>query len=135
MEEARIEHAPNGSLLTYITKADALVKKHSIYLKYYRIRSFLNIRHAHGDLCKHVLQYSIDTNIYHFRSMKHRQYAYIPPNRRIHLPVWYWSIVISCGGRNQNIHHNIDVLYYCKCQLIILNHSGLLDDAIFDFTS
>ena len=27
MEQARIEHAPNGSLLTYITSADALVKK------------------------------------------------------------------------------------------------------------
>ena len=26
MEQARIEHAPNGSLLTYITSADALVK-------------------------------------------------------------------------------------------------------------
>ena len=25
MEKARIEHAPNGSLLTYITSADALV--------------------------------------------------------------------------------------------------------------
>ena len=25
MEQARIEHAPNGSLLTYITSADALV--------------------------------------------------------------------------------------------------------------
>ena len=27
MEQARIEHAPNGSLLTYITIADAMVKK------------------------------------------------------------------------------------------------------------
>ena len=27
MEQARIEHAPNGSLLTYITSADALVNK------------------------------------------------------------------------------------------------------------
>ena len=27
MEQARIEHAPNGSLLTYITSADALVSK------------------------------------------------------------------------------------------------------------
>ena len=26
MEQARIEHAPNRSLLTYITSADALVK-------------------------------------------------------------------------------------------------------------
>ena len=25
MEQARIEHAPNGSLLTYITIADAMV--------------------------------------------------------------------------------------------------------------
>ena len=29
MEQARIEHAPNGSLLTYITSADALVNKHT----------------------------------------------------------------------------------------------------------
>ena len=85
--------------------------------KGYRIRSFLSIRHAHGDLCKHlgidsstnledrysnlflnayinrhahteyfnvievysplgiwhVFLYSINTNIYHFRSMKYRQ--------------------------------------------------------------
>ena len=27
MEQARIEQAPNGSLLTYITSADALVNK------------------------------------------------------------------------------------------------------------
>ena len=88
-------------------------------LKDYRIRSFLSIRHAHGDLCKHlgidsstdlddrysnlflndyinrqaqteylkmikvycplciwhVFLYSINTNIYNFRSMKYRQYA------------------------------------------------------------
>ena len=28
--------------------------KHAIYLKDYHIRSFLSIRHAHGDLCKHI---------------------------------------------------------------------------------
>ena len=83
------------------------------------MRSFLSIRHAHGDLCKHlgidsstdlndrysnlflnayinrhelnkylkmievysslgtwhVFLYSINTNIYHFLSMKYRQYA------------------------------------------------------------
>ena len=31
-----------------------------------------------------VFLYSISTNIYHFRSMKYRQYAIIPPNRRMH---------------------------------------------------
>ena len=31
-----------------------LYKKHAICLKDYRIRSFLSIRHAHGDLCKHL---------------------------------------------------------------------------------
>ena len=85
----------------------------------FRIGSFLSIRHAHGDLCKHlgidsstdlddrysniflnayinrhahteylkmievyspldiwhVFLYSINTNIYHFWSMKYRQYA------------------------------------------------------------
>ena len=31
MEQARIEHAPNGSLLTYITSVDALVNfKHPV---------------------------------------------------------------------------------------------------------
>ena len=88
-------------------------------LKDNRIRSFLSIWHAHGDLCKHLridsstdlddrysnlflnayinrsahteylnmievysplgiwhaFLYSINTNIYHFRSMKYRQYA------------------------------------------------------------
>ena len=29
-------------------------EKHAICLKDYRIRSFLSIRHAHGDLCKHL---------------------------------------------------------------------------------
>ena len=95
------------------------IDKHSICLKNYRIRPFLSIRHAHGDLCKHlgidsstdlddrysnlflnayinrhahteylkmtlfyshlgilhVFLYSIYTNIYHFRSIKYRQYA------------------------------------------------------------
>ena len=90
------------------------IEKHAICLEDYRIRSFLSIRHAHGDLCKHlgidsstdlddrysnlflnayinhhahteylkmiefysplgiwhVFLYSINTNIYHFRSMK-----------------------------------------------------------------
>ena len=32
MEQARIEHAPNGSLLTYITIADAMVDK-IVFLK------------------------------------------------------------------------------------------------------
>ena len=30
------------------------IKKHTICLKDYRIRSFLSIWHAHGDLCKHL---------------------------------------------------------------------------------
>ena len=29
------------------------IEKHAICLKDYRIRPFLSIRHAHGDLCKH----------------------------------------------------------------------------------
>ena len=95
------------------------MEKHVICLKDYIIRSFLSIRHAHGDLCKylgidsstdlddhadrysnlflnayinrhvhteylktievysplgiwHVFLFSINTNIYHFRSMKYR---------------------------------------------------------------
>ena len=96
-----------------------LYKKHAICLKDYKIKCFLSIRHAHGDLCKHlgidsgtdlqdrylnlflnayinrhahteylkmievyspfgirhVFLYSINTNIYHFRSMKYWQYA------------------------------------------------------------
>ena len=30
------------------------LEKHAICLKDYRIRPFLSIRHAHGDLCKHL---------------------------------------------------------------------------------
>ena len=30
------------------------MEKYAICLKDYRIRSFLSIRHAHGDLCKHL---------------------------------------------------------------------------------
>ena len=30
------------------------IGKHAICLKDYRIRPFLSIRHAHGDLCKHL---------------------------------------------------------------------------------
>ena len=96
-----------------------LYRKRAVCLKDYRIRSFLSIWHAHGDLCKHlgidlstdlddrysnlflnayinrhahteylniievysplgiwhVFLYGINTNIYHFRSMKYRQYA------------------------------------------------------------
>ena len=29
-------------------------QKHAICLRDYRIRSFLSIRHTHGDLCKHL---------------------------------------------------------------------------------
>ena len=35
------------------------VEKHAIWLKDYKIRSFLSIRHADGDLCKHL---GIDSN-------------------------------------------------------------------------
>ena len=31
-----------------------VLHKHAICLKGYRIRSFLSIGHAHGDLCKHL---------------------------------------------------------------------------------
>ena len=93
------------------------IEKHAICLKDYKIGSFLSIRHAHGDLCKHlgidastdlddrysnlflnaylnrhvhteslksievnspfgiwhVFIYSMNSNIYQFRSMKYRQ--------------------------------------------------------------
>ena len=32
----------------------SIYRKHAICLKDYRIRSFLSIGHAHGDLCKHL---------------------------------------------------------------------------------
>ena len=38
---------------------------------------------------------SINTNIYHFRSMNSRHYAYIPANRHIHLPVCKTSVANS----------------------------------------
>ena len=61
------------------------------------LNAYIN-RHAHTEHLKmievyspfgiwHVFLYSINTNIYHIRSMKNRQYAIIPANRRIHLPV------------------------------------------------
>ena len=37
---------------------NTIYKNHAICLKDYRIRSFLSIRHAHGDLCKHLGIYS-----------------------------------------------------------------------------
>ena len=65
-----------------------VIEKHAISLKDYKIRSFLSIQYVHGDLCKHLgidsstdlddqysFLYSINTNIYHFQSMKYRQYA------------------------------------------------------------
>ena len=79
------------------------IGKHAICLKDYRIRPVLSIRHlddrysnlflnayinrhAHTEYLKmiffysplgiwHVFLYSINTDIYHFRSMKYRQYA------------------------------------------------------------
>ena len=30
------------------------MEKHAICLKYYRIRSFVSIRHAHDNLCKYL---------------------------------------------------------------------------------
>ena len=39
------------------------IEKHAICLKDYRIISFLSIRHAHGDLCKHLgIDSSTDLN-------------------------------------------------------------------------
>ena len=52
---------------------------HAEYLKMIRFYSPLGILH--------VFLHSISANIHHFLSMKYGQYAQIPPNRRIHLPV------------------------------------------------
>ena len=39
------------------------IEKHAICLKGYRIRLFLSIRHAYGDLCKHLgIDSSTDLN-------------------------------------------------------------------------
>ena len=52
---------------------NTILKKHAVYQGDYRIRSFLSIRHAHSDLCKHLGidsstdpddRYSIGTQIY-----------------------------------------------------------------------
>ena len=66
------------------------IEKHAICLKDYRIRSFLSIRHAHGDLSKHLgIDSSTDPddrysnlflNVYinrhaHTEYMKYLQYA------------------------------------------------------------
>ena len=41
MEQARIEHAPNGSLLTYISSADALVNNCTLNILVKRV--FINL--------------------------------------------------------------------------------------------
>ena len=39
------------------------IEKHAVCLKDYRIRPFLSIRNAHGDLCKHLgIDLSTDLN-------------------------------------------------------------------------
>ena len=38
MEQTGIEHAPNGSLITYITSADALVNNHSSMRKVHLVK-------------------------------------------------------------------------------------------------
>ena len=38
------------------------IEKHAICLKDYRIRPFLRVRHANGDLCKH-LGIDLSTNL------------------------------------------------------------------------
>ena len=61
------------------------------------LNAYIN-RHLHAEYLKmilfysplgiwHVFLHSIKANIYYFRSFRYRQYAKIPPNRRIHLPV------------------------------------------------
>ena len=35
-------------------RVKSYIEKHAICLKDYRIRSFISIRHAHGDFCKHL---------------------------------------------------------------------------------
>ena len=37
-----------------VLQRQEVVEKHDICLKDFRIRSFLSIWHAHGDLCKHL---------------------------------------------------------------------------------
>ena len=55
MEQARIEQAPNGSLLTYIISADALVNKAGIALKacfYFRGKKKKIVqKNEHGNIC------------------------------------------------------------------------------------
>ena len=73
------------------------------------LNAYIN-RHAHTEYLKmievysplgiwHVFLYSINTNIYHFRSMKYRQYAYT--NRRIHLPVCYQQLELILQSQSQ----------------------------------
>ena len=61
-------HRPDGVDIGVNT-----IKKHVVCQRNYRIRSFLSILHAHGDLCKHLGKdsstdpddrYSIGTQIY-----------------------------------------------------------------------
>ena len=44
---------------------NTIYKKHAVYQRDYRIKSFLSIRHVHGDLCKYlrkVLSTNLDIN-------------------------------------------------------------------------
>ena len=54
---------------------NTIIEKHAVCQRDYRIRSFISIRHAHGDLCKHLGidsstdpddRYSIGTRIYSY---------------------------------------------------------------------
>ena len=64
----------------------------------------------------HVFLHGINTNIYHSRSMKYRQYAQIPANRRIHLPVWI--LFFKFKGKECEL----DLLFAC-CLMLLCNFS------------
>ena len=85
------------------------IEKHVICLKDYRIRSFLSIRHAHGDLCKHLgKDSSTDLNDRYSNLFLN---AYI--NRHAHTeylkmievysPLGIWHVYLYCF--NANIYH------------------------------
>ena len=49
----------------YILVLNHYIEKHATCLKDYKIRPFFRIRHAHGDLCKHLgIGSSTDLDVY-----------------------------------------------------------------------
>ena len=86
------------------------IEKHAVCQRDYRIRSFLSIRHAHGDSCKHVStdpddRYSIGTrNIFlnaYINRHAHTEYLKII---EVYSPCGIWHVFLY--SIYTNIYHS-----------------------------